>query len=210
MVGWANRMEKLQRYFLWGGMGNEFKFHLVNWDTFCTPVSRGGLGIKKLLLFNKALLGKWLWHYVHEDMALWRWVIEFTYVFSGQCWCTSEVKGTYGVGLPKYIRSGWDSFTQFIRYDVGDGPKVQFWHDLWHGETHLKERYPNLCLIARQSEATVADYVECKHERLSWIPVFNRAVQDWKVNYVAKLLKDLSETKIRFGEIDKLVIPSPN
>ena len=37
------------------------------------------------------------------------------------------------------------------------------------------------------------------------IPVFNRAVQDWEMDYVAQLLKDLSETKIRYGEIDKLV-----
>jgi hypothetical protein len=30
LVGVANRLEKLQRDFLWGGIGNEFKFHLVN------------------------------------------------------------------------------------------------------------------------------------------------------------------------------------
>ena len=27
----ARRLEKLQRDFLWGGMGDEPKFHLVNW-----------------------------------------------------------------------------------------------------------------------------------------------------------------------------------
>jgi hypothetical protein len=25
-------LEKLQRDFLWGGIGDEFKFHLVNWS----------------------------------------------------------------------------------------------------------------------------------------------------------------------------------
>lgn len=43
----------------------------------------------------------------------------------------------------------------FLRYDVGDGTKLRFWHDLWQGETLLKERFPNLCLLERDSEATV-------------------------------------------------------
>ena len=29
----ANRIAKLQRDFLWGGLGDEPKFHLVNWST---------------------------------------------------------------------------------------------------------------------------------------------------------------------------------
>ncbi|KAF5470013.1 hypothetical protein F2P56_010566, partial [Juglans regia] len=53
----ANRIEKLQRDFLWSGLGEEFKFYLVNWSTVCTPISEGGLGIRHLLKFNQALLG---------------------------------------------------------------------------------------------------------------------------------------------------------
>ena len=29
-IGFANQIEKLQRDFLWGGVGDEFKFHLIS------------------------------------------------------------------------------------------------------------------------------------------------------------------------------------
>jgi hypothetical protein len=36
--------EKLQRDFLWGGLHEEPKFHLVKWAQICTPMHNGGLG----------------------------------------------------------------------------------------------------------------------------------------------------------------------
>ena len=50
----ANRIEKLQRDFLW----SDSKTHLVGWDKVCAPIANGGLGKRKLTTFNKALLGK--------------------------------------------------------------------------------------------------------------------------------------------------------
>ena len=66
----ANRIEKLQWNFLWGGIGDEPKFHLVKWATVCSLISSGGLGIRKLRFFNEALLGKWLWRFGIEKDAL--------------------------------------------------------------------------------------------------------------------------------------------
>jgi hypothetical protein len=65
----ANRIEKIQRDFLWGGLGKGFKYHLVGWSKVCSPFSEGGLGICNLRLSNQALLGKWLWFYVNESDA---------------------------------------------------------------------------------------------------------------------------------------------
>jgi hypothetical protein len=57
----ALRIDKIQRDFLWGGMGEGKKFHLVNWSHVCQPLKMGGLGVQNLRIFNQALLGKWLW-----------------------------------------------------------------------------------------------------------------------------------------------------
>jgi hypothetical protein len=59
----AARIEKLRRDFLWGEIGDDFKYHLVSWLKVCTRISEGALGIRNLMMFNCALLGKWLWRY---------------------------------------------------------------------------------------------------------------------------------------------------
>ena len=87
----ANRIEKLQRNFLWGGIGDEPKFHLVNWATICSPVASGGLGIRKVRLFNEALLRKWLWRFGMERAALWRQVIAVKYGCEWGGWCTRDL-----------------------------------------------------------------------------------------------------------------------
>ena len=52
------RLEKIQRDFLWGEGNLERKIHLVNWDIVYSSKEKGGLGIRSLSNFNKALLGK--------------------------------------------------------------------------------------------------------------------------------------------------------
>ena len=53
----ANRIERIQWNFLWGSLGDDRKIHLVKWASVCAPISSGGLGIRKLSVFNQALLG---------------------------------------------------------------------------------------------------------------------------------------------------------
>jgi len=63
LVSVAKKLEGLQREFLWRGMGDEAKFHLVNWHKVCTPIKAGGLGVRNVIKFNQALLGKWMWRF---------------------------------------------------------------------------------------------------------------------------------------------------
>ena len=72
LISVANHIEKLQRDFLWGGVKDDFKYHLVKWSKVCSPIFESELGLRKLVDFNLALLGKWLWCYGHKREAWWR------------------------------------------------------------------------------------------------------------------------------------------
>jgi hypothetical protein len=155
----AYRLEKIQRDFLWNGLGDQPKFHLVNWAKVCEPLENGGLGVKNLRLFNQSLLGKWLWRYGKERDAFWRKVVEVKYGSLWGGWCSKYCRGAYGVGLWKGIRRGWDRFTPFISFSEGNGARVKFWSDLWCGDSTLKGAFPDLFSIAADREAAVADYL---------------------------------------------------
>jgi hypothetical protein len=103
----ANRIEKLQRDFLWGGIGEEYKYHLVRWDKVCSPISEGGLGFRNLKTFNHALLGKWLRRYGSERDAWWRVVVDSKYGSLRDGWCSLEPTGSFGVGVWKNIKVGF-------------------------------------------------------------------------------------------------------
>jgi hypothetical protein len=200
----AKRLEKVQRDFLWGGMGDEPKLHLVSWNQVCRPLHSGGLGIRKLHKFNQALLGKWLWRYANESEALWYKIIRAKYEDKDGGWCTKEVSSSYGVGLWKHIRQGWNSFANGIRFEVGLGSKVRFWQDIWCGDQPLKYTFPSLFSIARYKEAWVKDNFIWRNGNVEWNVIFVRSVQDWELGMVLSFFDRLYSCKIFHGNVDRI------
>jgi hypothetical protein len=202
-MGVANRLERLQRDFLWGGIGDEVKFHLMNWMRICTPIKSGGIGVQSLIQFNRALLGKWLWLFAMEREALWRLVIEAKYESRRGGWCSKEVMGTYGVGVWKHIRRGWDKFSNFVRFDMGVGSKVSFWHDHWCGDRPLKLSYPALFSIAWCKDAWVADNMLFQDGTIRCNVIFTLPVKNWEMELVLSFFEWLYSFHLRFGEEDR-------
>jgi hypothetical protein len=200
----AKRIEKIQRDFLWGGMNDESKFHLVEWAKVCSPIDEGGLGIRDLRRFNQALLGKWLWRFAHEEGAWWRSVLVAKYGSVWGGWHTGAISSSHGVGLWKYICMGWQNFKRHTRFDPGEGSRIRFWDDVWCGDRPLKEAFPGLFNIARLKEASIADNVERANGVSQWNIQFLRLIHDWEVEVLASFYHCLYSCKLREDGGDKL------
>ncbi|KAG2688943.1 hypothetical protein I3760_09G116800 [Carya illinoinensis] len=169
-----------------GGLGEEFKFHLVKWEHVCCPISGGGLGIRNLKNFNRALLGKWLWRFAQEHDSLWKQVVVNKYGGLWGEWCTREVRRAYGVGLWKHIRRGWGVFNHHVKLCVGTGSRIKFWRDVWCASRALKDLYPSLFQLARDKDVLVEEVMELEGGQFLWNINFSRAAQDWELSTFAE------------------------
>jgi hypothetical protein len=204
-VSVAKKLERLQREFLWSGLGDETKFHLVNWNRVCSPIKVGGLGVRNIIKFNQALLGKWIWRFSQERDAFWRLVIEVKYGSVRGGWSSLPATGSYGVSVWKFIRRGWDNLAKYLRFEVGEGSHISFWHDLWCGNRPLKLCYPVLYSIARFPDAWVVDNLSVVGGVAHWNVPFTRYAQDWEVEMVISFYEQLYSIRIRHGEVDRVV-----
>lgn len=99
----AERLEKLQRDFLWWCGGENFRYHLVDWGRICQPKEVGDLGVRRLVQFNRALLGKWLWRFARERDCLWRKVMASKFGVGEGDWRSGEMTRSHGRDLWKGI-----------------------------------------------------------------------------------------------------------
>jgi len=155
-------------------------------------------------MFNWALLGKWLWHYGFEREAWWRIAVDSKFGSLWGGWCSFEPPGAFGVGLWKNIRKGCETFLGFSRFEVEDGARTKFWHDLWCMNIVLKEAFPVLFGISSAKNASVADNLELLGGSNQWSVSFSREVHDWEIDVFAFFFQVLHSVSVRRGNEDRL------
>ena len=200
----AHRIEKLQRDFLWGGIGDEFKYHLVNWRIICAPIQQGGLGLRQIIPFNQALLGKWLWQFANERNAYWRKVIVCKYGCDRDGWYSKEGRGGHGVCLWMHIQSGWSRFSRYVHYIVGSSVLVRFWVDWWSDGGLLQDVFPVIYQIALHKQATVSEYLSWHNDNMVWSVNLQRSLQDWELGEYIDLMVLLYQQKVNRTVVDQL------
>ena len=151
----VERMEGIQRRFLWGGGPEQNKIAWVKWETVCLPKEKGGLGIKDINSFNLALLGKWKWSLFQNHSDLWARVLESKYGgwrsldgalrdSNDSIWWRDLKLALHHPQQEMVLHSG-------VVWKVGCGDRIKFWEDRWiDGESTLLAKYPRLYLNSCQ------------------------------------------------------------
>ena len=123
----------------------------------CADKEKGGLGLRKLALLNKALLGKWIWRFACDKENLWKRVILAKYGQEGHGWRTKKAIRAFRVGVWKEILKETDWCWDNMVFTVGNDTKIRFWTDHWCGCTVLSQSFPHLFAMAVHRNATVEE-----------------------------------------------------
>lgn len=179
-------------------MTEEKKIHPVDWQTTCTSLYLGGLGIGKLSAFNNVLVGKWLWRFAHESYQIWKWIIAVKSGVEEGSWTTHPLCIMHGVGVWKAIRPWWGSFSRYVAFSVGEDLQVRYLHDEWCVERALAFLFPDLFHLTIDREAMVSEYMVVADGGVHWNLIFGSRNSFWI------FFKLLYSIKIHVGMEDKM------
>ncbi|GKC59563.1 hypothetical protein Tco_1087161 [Tanacetum coccineum] len=133
--------------FLWSQSDESKGKAKVAWKSVCKPKNQGGLGLKDLMMWNKALFIKHLWNIANKKDTLWvKWVN------------TVKLKGVSVWVVQKEECDSWgwknlltirDLIKSHILYKIGDGENTYIQSDeskgkakvAWKSVCNLKIRY---------------------------------------------------------------------
>ncbi|GKB50431.1 putative RNA-directed DNA polymerase [Tanacetum coccineum] len=123
-------IEQIIRGFLWcQGIMRKGKAN-VAWEDVCRPKKEGGLGLRRLDEFNKALMISHVWKLISLKESLWvQWIHE--YKIRGRNFWDIPFRGNMTWGWRKILQLR-PVMRDFIWYKIGDGARVSMWFDRWN------------------------------------------------------------------------------
>jgi hypothetical protein len=181
--------QKLNR-FLWCGKDVKARAK-VSWAKVCVPRREGGLGLKRIEVWNKAAMLRHIWNLFSRAGSLWvAWVKEN--------WLRG--RSFWQIPIPQSCSWCWKQLLKlrnlakrFLSFKVGDGRNIFLWLDVWH---------PDGCLLDSYGPRVIYDAGSSLNAKLSTI-IRNG---DWfwpfaRSDKIVELQSKLSEVVI--GEVDQ-------
>jgi len=150
----ASQLEKIMTDFLCDTNENGNGLHWVNWDEVRHPQQEGGLGIRPRIM-NDTLKTKWLWRFAKEEDAMRTNVIKVKYRIDDYGSQTKKSFYSHKVSCWKSILVVFEHFKSLVYFEVKEGSRVLFWHDVWCGDCPLKTQFSNLFRITHFKNATI-------------------------------------------------------
>ncbi|GKC06817.1 hypothetical protein Tco_0998427 [Tanacetum coccineum] len=122
-------IEQLLRGFLWC-QGNMRKGKAkVSWEAVCLPKDEGGLGVRRLDNFNKALMVSHVWKLLSFKESLWvKWI--HVYKLKNRSFLDIPYRGNMTWGWRKILQL-CPLIREFIWYCIGDGSQASTWFNRW-------------------------------------------------------------------------------
>nr|GEW80924.1 RNA-directed DNA polymerase, eukaryota, reverse transcriptase zinc-binding domain protein [Tanacetum cinerariifolium] len=143
---------------------------LVTWKNLCKPKSHGGLGLKNLSSWNKALIIKHLWHIAMDKNTMWV-----------RCINTFKLKGRSLWEINEDVNDscGWRNILRMrqlmirnIFVHIGNGSKISIWFDYWNecGILYEHVTYRDIYDARFNTSITVKEFIEDKDQNdvLRW------------------------------------------
>nr|GEU32561.1 hypothetical protein [Tanacetum cinerariifolium] len=122
-------IEQIMRGFLWcqGKMcSGKAK---VAWEVVCLPKDEGGLGIRRLESFNKALMTTHIWKLLSRKESLWvKWI--HAYKLRGRNFWDLPYRGNMTWGWRNILKL-CPVIRKFIWHKIGDGSGTSLGYDCW-------------------------------------------------------------------------------
>ncbi|KAL4557476.1 hypothetical protein LXL04_035656 [Taraxacum kok-saghyz] len=133
-------IEKVFKGFLWtGGILTKGKAK-VAWKMVCKPQEEGGLGIRDLQTWNKALLTRQIWRLTKVKNSLWMDWVNIHHLHKHTFW---EVKSKDLEGFSwSNMLALRDKLWKHIWKTPGDGNNINLWYDNWHSAGPLTKIIP--------------------------------------------------------------------
>ena len=102
-----------------------------------------------------------------------------------------------------------NSFAQSIRYHVGNGENIFFWHDIWVSNTPLAIQFLDLYRCARNRKAWVRDYLDTNGSHHLWCPIFRRNLSEAEEANLFNLFEILN-VLVTNKEVQDIICQAPS
>ncbi|XP_024981684.1 uncharacterized protein LOC112518276 [Cynara cardunculus var. scolymus] len=168
----------------------------LSWDVVCRPLDAGGLGIKRLSIWNSALLVKHVWDVVRHRDSLWVSWIYGQYLRSSHFWMVR--KSSYWSWVFRKLLDLRSQLRRFMFSQIGDGRATNAWEDNWLSCGRLSAfiSYQIVHSCGFSTSTTVRDLL------LNWNGIWP---DDWSSRFAElssplPLLNDFVRDKVLWGE----------
>ncbi|KAJ9555971.1 hypothetical protein OSB04_010585 [Centaurea solstitialis] len=127
--GVIHELEALFRKFLWAqGESAQGKCKL-SWESVCMPIEKGGLGIRRLGMWNRAMVTKHIWDVLRMRSTLWVQWVRLHYIQGGSFW-NMVPKANWSWIFRKMLDLR-PLVRRFFFHRLGDGSTTNAWMDKW-------------------------------------------------------------------------------